>query len=126
MAFTHLHETRNNTPSFIDANRPFGQVGEPSVLEGDVYTMTKEDRIIEMMTETHERHLEQLEDKMEKFVESREVEFSNADHEKSRVKIRKRIERYLDWYEDKVRQAEDSFQDRAEKRLKTRRENMRN
>jgi len=93
---------------------------------GVFYNMTKEDRIIEMMTETHERHLEQLEDKMEKFVESREVEFSNAEHEKSRVKIRKRIERYLDWYEEMVQQAEDSFQDRLERRLKTRRENTRN
>jgi hypothetical protein len=66
--------------------------------------MSKEDRIIEIMTETHEQHLEQLEEKMERFIESREVEFSNAEHEKSRVKIRNRIERYLDWYEDKVRQ----------------------
>jgi TRAP-type C4-dicarboxylate transport system substrate-binding protein len=88
--------------------------------------MSKEDRIIEIMTETHEQHLEQLEEKMERFIESREVEFSNAEHEKSRVKIRNRIERYLDWYEDKVRQVEDSFQDRVEKRLKARRENMRN
>ena len=88
--------------------------------------MTKEDRIIEMMTETHERHLEQLEDRMEKFLESREVELSNAEHERSRVKIRKRIERYLDWYNGKVRQAEDSFQERVERRLKTRRENVRN
>jgi TRAP-type C4-dicarboxylate transport system substrate-binding protein len=93
---------------------------------GVFYNMTKEDRIIEIMTETHEQHLEQLEEKMERFIESREVEFSNAEHEKSRVKIRNRIERYLDWYEDKVRQAEDSFQDRLERRLKTRRENMRN
>jgi len=88
--------------------------------------MSKEDRIIEIMTETHEQHLEQLEEKMERFIESREVELSNAEHEKSRVKIRNRIERYLDWYEDKVRQVEDSFQDRVEKRLKARRENMRN
>jgi hypothetical protein len=86
----------------------------------------KEDKIIERMLESHELHLSQLEDRMQEFISERESDLSKSEFERSKVKIKKRIERYLDWYEQKVRQVEDSFQDRAEKRLKTRRENMRN
>jgi len=86
----------------------------------------KEDKIIERMLESHELHLSQLEDRMQEFISERESDLSKSEFEGSKVKIKKRIERYLDWYEQKVRQVEDSFQDRAEKRLKTRRENMRN
>jgi hypothetical protein len=86
----------------------------------------KEDGIIERMLESHELHLSQLEDRMQEFISERESDLSKSEFERSKVKIKKRIERYLDWYEQKVRQVEDSFQDRAEKRLKTRRENMRN
>ena len=86
----------------------------------------KEDGIIERMLESHELHLSQLEDRMQEFISERESDLSKSEFERSKVKIKNRIERYLNWYEQKVRQVEDSFQDRAEKRLKTRRENMRN
>ena len=86
----------------------------------------KEDGIIERMLESHELHLSQLEDRMQEFISERESDLSKSEFERSKVKIKKRIERYLDWYEQKVRQVEDSFQGRMERRLKTRRENMRN
>ena len=70
---------------------------------GVFYNMTKEERIIENMTERHNSNM----DKMEK-------------------KIQARIDKYVNWYEEMVQQAEDSFQERVERRLKTRRENTRN
>ena len=88
--------------------------------------MTKEDRIIENMTEAHHLNLDRLEDRMEAYIELKEFELSKACTEKDRKKIQGRIDRYLDWYDDMVQQAEDSFKDRLERRLKTRRENMRN
>ena len=93
---------------------------------GVFFEMTKEDKIIENMTEAHHLNLDRLEDRMESYVELKEFELSKACTDKDRKKIQGRIDRYLDWYDDMVQQVEDSFQDRLEKRLKARRENMRN
>jgi len=83
----------------------------------------KEDGIIERMLESHELHLSQLEDRMQEFISERESDLSKSEFERSRVKIKNRIERYLDWYEQKVRQVEDSFQDRMNKRLQRKKNN---
>ncbi len=83
----------------------------------------KEDGIIERMLESHELHLSQLEDRMQEFISERESDLSKSEFERSKVKIKKRIERYLDWYEQKVRQVEDSFQDRMNKRLQRKKNN---
>lgn len=83
----------------------------------------KEDGIIERMLESHELHLSQLEDRMQEFISERESDLSKSEFERSKVKIKNRIERYLDWYEQKVRQAEDSFQDRMNKRLQRKKNN---
>jgi len=83
----------------------------------------KEDGIIERMLESHELHLSQLEDRMQEFISERESDLSKSEFERSKVKIKKRIERYLDWYEQKVRQVEDSFQGRMNKRLQRKKNN---
>jgi hypothetical protein len=83
----------------------------------------KEDGIIERMLESHELHLSQLEDRMQEFISERESDLSNSEFERSKVKIKKRIERYLYWYEQKVRQVEDSFQGRMNKRLQRKKNN---
>jgi hypothetical protein len=83
----------------------------------------KEDKIIERMLESHELHLSQLEDRMQEFISERESDLSKSEFEGSKVKIKKRIERYLDWYEQKVRQVEDSFQGRMNKRLQRKKNN---
>lgn len=66
----------------------------------------------ERMRETHEQHLDQLELRMKEFVGSMEVKMSNSVHRRSREKIADRIERYLDWYDKKVQQVEESFRER--------------
>lgn len=83
----------------------------------------KEDGIIERMLESHELHLSQLEDRMQEFISERESDLSKSEFERSKVKIKKRIERYLYWYEQKVRQVEDSFQGRMNKRLQRKKNN---
>lgn len=83
----------------------------------------KEDGIIERMLESHELHLSQLEDRMQEFISERESDLSKSEFERSKVKIKNRIERYLNWYEQKVRQVEDSFQDRMNKRLQRKKNN---
>ena len=83
----------------------------------------KEDGIIERMLESHELHLSQLEDRMQEFISERESDLSKSEFERSKVKIKNRIERYLYWYEQKVRQVEDSFQDRMNKRLQRKKNN---
>lgn len=83
----------------------------------------KEDGIIERMLESHELHLSKLEDRMQEFISERESDLSKSEFERSKVKIKNRIERYLDWYEQKVRQVEDSFQDRMNKRLQRKKNN---
>ena len=83
----------------------------------------KEDGIIERMLESHELHLSQLEDRMQEFISERESDLSKSEFERSKVKIKKRIERYLDWYEQKVQQVEDSFQGRMNKRLQRKKNN---
>jgi transcriptional regulator of heat shock response len=86
--------------------------------------MSKEDRIIENMTERHNSNLDKMEDKMNEYIEMRELEMSKARTDETKKKIQARIDKYVNWYEEMVQQAEDSFQDRLERRLKTRRENM--
>lgn len=86
--------------------------------------MSKEDRIIENMTERHNSNLDKMEDKMNEYIEVRELEMGKARTDDAKKKIQARIDRYLNWYEEMVKQAEDSFKERVERRLKTRRENM--
>jgi len=119
-------DTRNNIPRSEDANNCGRSKWVSLLLFGVSYNMTKEDRIIENMTEAHHLNLDRLEDRMESYVELKEFELSKACTDKDRKKIQGRIDRYLDWYDDMVQQIEDSFQERLERRLKTRRENMRN
>ena len=66
----------------------------------------------ERMRETHEQHLDQLELRMKEFVGSMEAKMSDSAHRRTREKIAGRIERYLDWYDKKVQQVEDSFHER--------------
>ena len=93
---------------------------------GVFYNMTKEERIIENMTERHNSNMDKMEDKMNEYVEMRELEMATARTDETKKKIQARIDKYVNWYEEMVQQAEDSFQDRLERRLKTRRENTRN
>jgi len=93
---------------------------------GVFYNMTKEERIIENMTERHNSNMDKMEDKMNEYVEMRELEMATASTDETKKKIQARIDKYVNWYEEMVQQAEDSFQERVERRLKTRRENTRN
>ena len=92
---------------------------------GVFYNMTKEEKIIENMTERHNSNMDKMEDKMNDYVEMRELEMSTARTDEAKKKIQARIDKYINWYEEMVQQAEDSFQDRLERRLRTRRENTR-
>ncbi len=93
---------------------------------GVFYNMTKEEKIIENMTERHNCNMDRLEDRMETYVKMRELEMATARTEETKKKIQARIDKYVNWYEEMVQQAEDSFKERVERRLKTRRENTRN
>ena len=93
---------------------------------GVFYNMTKEERIIENMTERHNSNLDKMEDRMNEYVEIMELEMATARTDGAKKRIQARIDKYVNWYEEMVQQAEDSFRDRLERRLKTRRENTQN
>jgi hypothetical protein len=131
VSLTHFYETRNNIPSFIDASRPFGQVGEPSVLEGYYIMSNKKENI----RQNYERQFKDADRRRKLFMDKTNLDIEYCEEmislcatgqglsgtvkkwKQKKESFLEKIEDYERFYEDKIDKLE-RWQDKSLDKVK--------